>query len=111
MKSAADTYSMPKKIVNSYVNNQLIGLTPAQLLLKVYEVAIIGCQQKDCDKAIQAISELISGLNFEHQEIAIGLFRLYQYIIDQIRNKNFCEALNILKELRDTWAKVLINNI
>ncbi|MBN2010471.1 flagellar protein FliS [candidate division KSB1 bacterium] len=96
--------AMPKRMVNSYVNNQLMGLSKEQLLLTVYDIAITGCQQKDGDKAIRAISELISALNFEHQDIAIGLFRLYQYAIDKVREKNYDEVIGILQGLRESWA-------
>lgn len=99
--------SMPKQMVNSYVNNQLMGLSKGQLLLTVYDIAITGCQQKDSDKAIRAISELISSLNFNYQEIAVGLFRLYQYTIDQLRSKNYAESLITLQELRETWAMAI----
>jgi len=107
MENALATQTIPPKMVNSYVNNQLVGLTSGQLLLKVYDIAIIGCQQQDGNKAIRAISELISSLNFDYQEISVGLFRLYQYIIDQIRDHNFSAAMNILKELRNAWATAM----
>ena len=107
MQDSVATYTVPKKMVNSYIDNQIMGLSPGQLLLTVYDVAIVACQQQDGDKAIRAISELISGLNFEHQEIALGLFRLYQYVNDQIRENNYNEALGILRELRDAWATAL----
>jgi hydrogenase maturation factor len=99
--------AMPKYMVNSYINNQIMGLNKGQLLLTVYDIAITGCQQKDSDKSIRAISELISALNFNHQEIALGLFKLYQYAIEKIRKKEYAESLTILQELRETWAIAL----
>ena len=96
--------TMPKKMVNSYVNNQLMGLSKEQLLLTVYDIAITGCQQQDGEKVIRAISELISALNFEHQDIAVGLFRLYQYALDQVREKKYDEVTTILQDLRETWV-------
>lgn len=99
--------AMPRHMVNSYINNQIMGLNKGQLLLTVYDIAITGCQQQDSDKAIRAISELISALNFNHQDIALGLFKLYQYTIEQIRQKEYTESLTILQELRETWAIAL----
>lgn len=98
-----------QKVVNSYVSNHLMGLSQGQLLLTVYDIAITSCQQQEGSKAIRAVSELISALNFEYQEISIGLFRIYQYIIDKIREKDFKESLFILKELREAWASALAN--
>ena len=110
MQNAVATQPMPKKMVNTYVHNKLMGLSPGQLLLTVYDIAITSCQQKDNSKATRAISELISSLNFEHKEIALGLFRLYQYTLELIRKQNYSEAVDILNELRDTWATAIKNN-
>ena len=107
MVNTMSTGTMNQKVVNSYVSNQLMGLSQGQLLLTVYDIAITSCQQEDSSKAIRAVSELISALNFEYQEISIGLFRIYQYVIDIIREENFNESLLILKELRNTWATAL----
>ena len=109
MQNGVATKSMPKKMVDTYVYNKLMGLSPGQLLLTVYDVAITSCQQKDYSKASRAISELISSLDFEHKEISLGLFRLYQYILEQIRKKNYVEVIDLLKELRDTWATAIKN--
>lgn len=101
---------VPKKAVNSYVNHHIMGMSKEQLLLTVYDVAITSCQQQNGEKAIRAISELISALNFEYQDISVGLFRLYQYVIDQIREQQFDEALSIMQDLRNTWAQALDEN-
>jgi flagellin-specific chaperone FliS len=114
MEQAVKTKTMPrqaqtmnKKVVNSYVSNHLMGLSQGQLLLTVYDIAITSCQQQDNSKAIRAVSELISALNFEYQEISVGLFRIYQYVIDKIREKDYNDALFMLRELRDAWATAL----
>jgi flagellin-specific chaperone FliS len=108
METAVPAKTINKNVVNSYVSNQLMGLSKGQLLLTVYDIAITGCQQQDGSKAMRAVSELISALNFEYQEIAVGLFRLYQYVNDQLQKKNFTEPLYLLRELRDTWATALM---
>lgn len=99
----------PSNKVNAYLNTQVTSATPEQLLLMVYDVAIVNCQNKNPEKVHKAITELISSLNFEYQDIALGLFRLYQYCQELVRKRNFEEAGSILKELRDTWALAFKN--
>ena len=92
--------------LNSYLKNQILSLSPMQLLVKVYDVAIIGCKSKDMNKASKALVELISGLRFEYEEISVGLFRLYQYCLDEIKKENYDIPLKVLTELRNTWVEI-----
>lgn len=90
-----------------YQRNQVMSMTPAQLVLKVYDVAILGCKSKDSSKVSKALVELISALRFEHGEIALGLFRLYQYCLDSVKIGKFDEVVVILTDLRNTWLTVI----
>jgi flagellin-specific chaperone FliS len=72
---------------------------------RLYEVAITACRKQDADLSRRAINELIAGLNFEYEEIAIGLYKLYDYSKRCIRQGNFDEAAGILDELRATWVQ------
>ncbi len=56
-------------------------------------------------KASKGLVELISSLNFDYEEVALGLFRLYQYCQDKIRLEEFDEAVTILQGLRDAWME------
>jgi flagellin-specific chaperone FliS len=85
-------------------------MTPAQLVLKVYDVAIVAGKNNDTQKASKAIVELISALRFEHGEISLGLFRLYQYCLDSVKVGKFDDAVKILSELRNTWLTVMKSN-
>lgn len=91
----------------NYQKNQIMSLTPAQLVLKIYDYAILGCKLKNSQKVSKALIELISGLNFNYGEIPLGLFRLYQYCLDIIKKDQFEEALKILSELRDAWIDIV----
>jgi hypothetical protein len=35
----------------------------------------------------------------------VGLFRLYQYCLDCIRQGDYASALSALRELREAWAQ------
>jgi len=92
--------------VNSYLKNQIYSMAPLQLLIKVYDYAIIGCKARDMEKASKALVELIAALRFEYEEISLGLFRLYQFCMDEIKKENYEVPLKILGDLRSTWVEV-----
>lgn len=89
---------------NSYIENEILNLSPVELILKIYDVAIVSCKRKDAEKANRAITELIASLNFDYKDISLSLFKLYHYCQYEIRRGNFDRAVEILKELRDAWA-------
>jgi flagellin-specific chaperone FliS len=97
-------YAQAQAAVNAYSKEHLTNLSPVQVILKLYEYAIIGCKKDDPMLAQRAINELIIALNFEHRDIAIGLFKLYDYCKGCIQKRNYPAALEILEELRSTWA-------
>ena len=108
---AATSFAYNRR-VNQYLNNEINQASPAQLVLKVYDFAILNCQRKNMLKTNEAIQVLINSLNFDLEgarEISVGLLRLYQYCQDLTRKNKFEEAQNILTELRDTWKMALKN--
>lgn len=93
--------------VNQYLAKEILEATPQQLLIKIYDFAIVNCQRQDMVKTNNAIQELINSLSFEGpqvKEVSTGLLRLYKYCQDQMRSQNYDMVLKILTELRDTWA-------
>ena len=77
------------------------------LLLGIYEAGIEGCQKHDVRQASAALVELIGALNFDYEEASMGLFRLYDYCLRQVREKKFNEVAQILAGLRDAWTEAL----
>ncbi|MCX7984305.1 MAG: flagellar protein FliS [Bacteroidetes bacterium] len=100
---------VPQKQLNvaaqRYQREQYMNLTPVEVIKKLYDVAILGCKKRDKALANNAVTELIVGLNFEYQEIALGLYRLYQYVKHCLRHENYSEAEYVLQELRTTWMQ------
>jgi flagellar protein FliS len=94
-----------KASIKSYQDNAILSMSPTQLILKVYDIAIISIKKGDSVRANRAIQELINSLDFDHGEIPQGLFRLYQFCQRSIREKHAEAALPILEDLRSTWAK------
>jgi len=89
----------------AYVAQQAQGMSQQQILLQLYDFAVAGCLAGDARKATAAIVELIAALNFDYEEIATGLYRLYEYSLREIRAKRFDEARKILTGLRDAWQQ------
>ncbi|MBN1301171.1 MAG: flagellar protein FliS [Melioribacteraceae bacterium] len=100
------TGSHPHNRINQYIVKEILEASPQQLLIKIYDFAILNCQRHDLSKTNNAIQELINSLNFEDEsarEISTGLLRLYQFCQDQMRKREYDVVYKILTELRDTW--------
>ncbi len=95
--------------IAAYRHNEVAYASPQDLLLKLYDVAIASCRQRDARRSRAALVELIDSLNFEYAQVATGLLRLYNYCLDLIRDEQFDDAQAILADLRETWAKALAN--
>jgi flagellar protein FliS len=90
---------------NEYLYNEIMNLSPVELILRIYDFAIVNCKRRDAEKANRALTELISALDFDYKDISLPLFKLYHYCQNEIRKGKFDNAISILQELRDTWAK------
>ena len=94
----------------AYRVNQVNTASPLGLLLMAYDAALIGCGQRDLDRTTRALSVLRYALDFSYsQEIAMGLFRLYQYCAELARQGDYEQAADILRELRATWVQAKDN--
>jgi flagellin-specific chaperone FliS len=102
MPGIAESYAR-----TAYRETQTQGLAPQQLLLQLYDFAIAGCVARDMRRASAALVELIAALDFDYEEIAHGLFRLYEYALRQVKAGQYESALGILRDLRDTWEQAL----
>ncbi len=89
---------------NEYRNQDVMGASPIRLVIMAYNLAIKGCEQKDFARATKAITVLRDALNFDYPEVSVGLFRLYQWCLDCIRQGDYQTAAHTLVELRDAWS-------
>jgi len=97
--------------LSQYLLKEIMDASPQQLLIKVYDFAIINCQKKDMSKTNNALQLLINSLRFDNEEVksaAIGLLRLYQFCQEKMRQKNYDTVYKILTELRETWISTFI---
>lgn len=91
--------------VPSYIEQEVLLWSKEKIILKIYDLFIVSCKRKDVSKMSKVLIELMGSLNFEYEETATRLYRLYEYCQRCIFQKKFDEALNIILELRNTWAK------
>ncbi len=100
----APAASLPRPgAYQQYRVQQVLSASPMQLVLMLYEMAIAGCEARDAQRAGAPITELIGALNFDQGEIAVDLFRLYEYCHWEIRRGHFRQAADILRGLKRAW--------
>ncbi len=93
---------------NPYLVQKILTASSEQLIVYIYDAAIVACVRKEKVKASQAVQELINSLNFDSDKnIAVKFFQLYHYILNQINSNNFNEARELLNELRETWSEAM----
>jgi len=88
-----------------YREIDIMNASPIHLVVMVYDVAIGAAEEKDLTRATRAVNVLRDALNFDYPEAA-GLFRLYQWVMECMREGDYDSALSVLRELRDSWAAV-----
>jgi flagellar protein FliS len=96
--------------LNPYLVKEIMEATPQQLLIKIYDFAILNCRKRNLEKTNKAIQELINFLRFDDEttrDVSIGLYRLYLFCQDQMRKQNYDIVNKVLVELRETWQKAL----
>jgi flagellar secretion chaperone FliS len=98
--------------LNQYLVSEIVDASPQQIILKIYDFAILNCARNDLLKTNNAIQELVNALRFDDEkvkEISIGLFRLYRFCQEEMRKGNNETVRVILTDLRDTWINALKN--
>jgi flagellin-specific chaperone FliS len=101
------TLSSSGYATSAYQAAQVQSLSPVEIMLQLYDFAIAGCVAGDSRKASAALVELIAALNFDYEEIATGLYRLFEYALREVKAQHFESAQRILSELRSTWQQAL----
>ena len=118
---------MDQRAMNAYQKNAIMTATPAELTLMLYEgaikfcnIAIMGMEQKDVEKAHKNIvkTEKIIGylretLDMKYQ-VAQDFENVYVYLARRLVEANIKKDKEILEEVcehlrsvRDTWKEVM----
>ena len=91
--------------VPSYLEQEVFSWSKEKLILKMYDLFIVSSKRNDVSKMSKVLIELMGSLNFDYEETASRLYRLYEYCQRCIFQKKYDESLHIIQELRNTWAK------
>jgi len=89
--------------VAHYQRQQINTLSPSQLIEKLYNIGISGCNQKDIPRVSGVLTELKSSLDFTYKEIALGLYKLYEYCLRRVKAGHYKEVSDIFAQLLETW--------
>jgi hypothetical protein len=104
--AAAKVYNTKKEgNFPSYLEQEVFSWSKEKIILKMYDLFVVSCKKKDVQKMSKVLIELMGSLNFEYEETATRLYRLYEYCQRCIFQRKFDEALYIIQELRSAWAK------
>ena len=104
-QAGAAQSSLQSAMAQKIMVDQLYTMSPIQLLVKMYDIAIEACNRKEKRKASKALIELISALNFDEEETANRFFYIYRFCLDRIKAENYDEARAILHDLRTSWVE------
>ncbi|RMH46828.1 MAG: flagellar protein FliS [Gammaproteobacteria bacterium] len=98
-------YPHQHRISQQYRQTQVMTADPLQLVIMAYDLAIVGCQERNLLKVTSALDALKDALNHEEGgQVAANLLSLYLYLADEARSGNFEQVGEFLRELRQTWA-------
>lgn len=91
--------------VPSYLEQEVYSWSKEKIILKMYDLFIVSCKRGDVQKMSRVLIELMGALNFDYEETATRLYRLYEYCQRCIFQKKYDEAVRIIQELRQAWAQ------
>lgn len=90
-----------------YLKQKIFSASPEQLISYVYDAIIAACHCKDQERALRGLMELVSSLNFDYKDIAVPMYQLYRYCLDQVRKRKFDEVEELIGGLKAAWAEAM----
>ncbi|MFN3306721.1 MAG: flagellar protein FliS [Candidatus Kapaibacteriota bacterium] len=103
-QNLAKAYGLKRETgVPQYVEQEVLSWSKEKVILKMYDLFIISAKKKDVRKMNRVLAELMASLNFDYEETATRLYRLYEYIQRLVFQKRYDDAIFIIQELRNAW--------
>ncbi|MDX9790263.1 MAG: flagellar export chaperone FliS [Candidatus Kapaibacterium sp.] len=103
--AASKVYGGEKGKIPAYLEQEVLSWSKEKIILKMYDLFLVSAKKSDTSKMNRVLVELMSSLNFEYEDVATRLYRLYEYCQRCVMQKKYDEAYMIIKELRHSWAK------
>lgn len=120
--------ALPSGGLGEYRKNAVVGASPLQLVVMLYDGALNSCeaakravaqadlegQHKNLSRAQKIISELVASLDMaQGGEIARNLFGLYSFCLNELADANINDnaeaierTMRVLTELRQAWEQI-----
>jgi flagellar protein FliS len=96
--------------MRQYQQQAIASSSPAQLVLKLYDLGIQCCRRDDRSKLRAVLAELIGSLNFEEGgDIANRLYSLYEYCLNESVGGDLEIVGEVLNGLRDAWKEGVVS--
>ena len=92
---------------NPYLEQKVMSASPEQLVGYIYDVVLAACDREDKEKTLTGLAMLVGALNFDYQELAAPLYRLYQYCQEQARQDQYEEIKDLIGGLKGAWAEAM----
>lgn len=89
--------------IPAYLEQEVMSWSKEKIILKMYDLFILSAKKKDVSKMNKVLVELMGALNFDYEETATRLYRLYEYVQRLVFQKRYTDAINIIQELRNAW--------
>lgn len=90
-----------------YLKQKIMSASPEQLISYVYDVVLTACQRKDQERALRGLMGLINALDFDYKDIAVPMYQLYQYCLEQVRKKKFDDVEELISGLKSAWSEAM----
>lgn len=96
--------------MRQYQQQAISSSSPAQLVLKLYDLGIQCCLQGNRSKLRAVLAELVGSLNFEGGgDIAERLYSLYDYCITESVDGDLEIIRDVLSGLREAWKEGVVS--
>ena len=92
------------------MTQKIMSAKPEQLISYIYDAVISACHQKDQDRVLRGLMMLVQALNHDYQEVAMPLFKLYQYCLERARRNDFSEVEELMAGVRSAWVESMKAN-
>lgn len=90
-----------------YLTQKIMSAKPEQLISYIYDAVISASYQKDQERVLRGLMMLVNALNFDYQEVAMPLFKLYQYCLERARRSDYSEVEELMVGVRSAWVETM----
>lgn len=97
--------------MRQYQEQAIASSSPAQLVLKLYDLGIQCCLREDRPRLRAVLAELVGSLNFEEGgDIADRLYALYEYCLNESVHGDLTIVKDVLDGLREAWKQGVVTS-